>query len=71
MRFLNSCSARRCATNAIVLRCGIDPCSSCYVPGTEGATNSQEMVEEAADALARMAAFGHIRTALLSQLTAA
>jgi hypothetical protein len=48
MRFLKFPGLPRAWNHAIVLRCGIDPCSSCYVPGTEAATNSQEMVEETA-----------------------
>ena len=56
------------AENAILLRCGIDPWSSCYVPETGGATNGNEGVDFAADALAEPLQFRHIRTALLSQL---
>src|ERR1044071_2147247 len=54
--------------NAILLRCGIDPWSSCYVRERAWATNGKRSVDFAADALADPAGFRHIRTALLSQL---
>src|ERR1051325_4434317 len=54
--------------NAILLRCGINPWSSCYVRERGGATNVKESVDSAVSALANRARFRHIRTALLSQL---